>query len=224
MNIIAHRGFAEDYVENTESAFKKAKSDADFIELDVRSTSDNIPIVFHDSTLERMCGKKENISHLTKKEIQKQYIKDSNKKIPTLENILKNINAKFLIEIKDINIVDKTIQICEKYNSEIIYQSFNPNIIKNIPDSCTKMILCTPEKYLDKDGIPNNSVTNIQEGYNLAQKTNSDGLSLHYSLVDEIDEDTDYAHYVWTIRSPKTVNKLSTSKINGIITDSIKYV
>lgn len=46
--IVAHRGFAHDNQENTLDAFHDAEVNADFIELDVRNTSDNIPVVHHD--------------------------------------------------------------------------------------------------------------------------------------------------------------------------------
>jgi len=51
---IAHRGASAHAPENTLAAFSRAFDDgADWIECDVRLTSDGVPVVLHDATLER---------------------------------------------------------------------------------------------------------------------------------------------------------------------------
>ena len=52
--VTAHRGNSLEYPENTLLAMEKAvEAGADFIEFDLRSTSDNVPILLHDETLKR---------------------------------------------------------------------------------------------------------------------------------------------------------------------------
>jgi glycerophosphoryl diester phosphodiesterase len=52
--VTAHRGNSVDFPENTLLAMEEAvKAGADFIEFDLRSTSDSVPILLHDTTLER---------------------------------------------------------------------------------------------------------------------------------------------------------------------------
>lgn len=52
---IAHRGASEEHVENGATALRKAGAlGADMVEIDVRLTSDGVPVVFHDETLERV--------------------------------------------------------------------------------------------------------------------------------------------------------------------------
>ena len=53
--IIAHRGMHSNCPENSLMAFQKAVQKGYPIELDVQLTKDNEVIVFHDSTLKRMC-------------------------------------------------------------------------------------------------------------------------------------------------------------------------
>ncbi|MFT3693681.1 MAG: glycerophosphodiester phosphodiesterase family protein [Kofleriaceae bacterium] len=56
--------------ENTLVGFKRAAAlGIDAVELDVRLTKDNRPVVFHDGTLERLCGIRRPISELTWDEI-----------------------------------------------------------------------------------------------------------------------------------------------------------
>jgi glycerophosphoryl diester phosphodiesterase len=55
--LVAHRGFAARYPENTLLALEQAVSlGARFVEIDVQLSSDGRPVLFHDRTLERMCG------------------------------------------------------------------------------------------------------------------------------------------------------------------------
>lgn len=49
----AHRGHRANFPENTMAAFQDCPGRCDFIELDVRFSSDGVPLVFHDHTLER---------------------------------------------------------------------------------------------------------------------------------------------------------------------------
>ena len=52
--VTAHRGNSLEYPENTLLAMEKAvEAGADFIEFDLRSTSDDVPILLHDETLKR---------------------------------------------------------------------------------------------------------------------------------------------------------------------------
>lgn len=51
--IAAHRGHRAVFPENTMAAFEDCPGRCDFIELDVRFSSDGVPLVFHDHTLER---------------------------------------------------------------------------------------------------------------------------------------------------------------------------
>ena len=52
--VTAHRGNSNEYPENTLLAMHKAvEAGADFIEFDLRSSSDNVPLLLHDRTLLR---------------------------------------------------------------------------------------------------------------------------------------------------------------------------
>ena len=67
VQIIAHRGGVI-APKSPECSLASIKSAAEYgydaTELDVRASSDHIPIVFHDSTLQRMCGREERVEDL----------------------------------------------------------------------------------------------------------------------------------------------------------------
>jgi len=57
--IIAHRGASAEAPENTLAAFRRALAlGVDSIELDVQVTTDGVPVVFHDASLQRLTGKR----------------------------------------------------------------------------------------------------------------------------------------------------------------------
>jgi glycerophosphoryl diester phosphodiesterase len=57
--LIAHRGYASRYPENTLPAIEAAlRAGARHIEIDVQTSADHVPMLFHDATLERLCGVK----------------------------------------------------------------------------------------------------------------------------------------------------------------------
>lgn len=57
MQLVAHRGYAARYVENSLDAMRAAiDAGARFIETDVQLTRDRVPVLFHDHDMERLCG------------------------------------------------------------------------------------------------------------------------------------------------------------------------
>jgi glycerophosphoryl diester phosphodiesterase len=55
--LIAHRGYTLHYPENTLAAVAAAvDAGARFVEIDVQLTADQVPVLFHDRTLKRLCG------------------------------------------------------------------------------------------------------------------------------------------------------------------------
>ena len=58
--IVGHRGAAGEALENTLSAFRRAReAGVDMIELDVQHASDGVAVCFHDWNLERLAGRPE---------------------------------------------------------------------------------------------------------------------------------------------------------------------
>ena len=69
---IAHRGFSSQAPENTSAAFDKAiENDFLYIETDVQLTSDNIPVIIHDETVDRTSNGKGKVSEKTLSDIKK---------------------------------------------------------------------------------------------------------------------------------------------------------
>lgn len=100
--VIAHRGYHEIYPENTIKSYIEAIRHNMAIELDIRMTKDGYIICMHDRYTKRLLGKKGKTSNMYLKELEECKIKNSNEKIPLLEEVLKVVkgNVPLLIEVK----------------------------------------------------------------------------------------------------------------------------
>ena len=100
--IIAHRGVHDNKStpENSIKAFYKAVIKKYPIELDIQLTKDNEIVVFHDKNLKRMTGLDKDVEDLTLDEIKKLKLLDTREHIPRLDEVLKLVNGKVLIDIE----------------------------------------------------------------------------------------------------------------------------
>ena len=142
---IAHRGLfdREKIPENSMLAFDKALEKGYSIEVDVNMTQDGYIVVFHDNSLKRMTGIKNDITTMTLSEIKKFKLLGTENKIPTFEDVLLQVSGKvpILIEVKPNSkykeLMEKLINLLEKYNGKYSIQSFDPRIVywlkKNMP-------------------------------------------------------------------------------------------
>ena len=95
--LYAHRGLhdnASEAPENSLKAFSRAVEAGYGIELDVQMTKDRVPVVFHDFTLERVCGRKGKVSDYTYQELQKFRLCASDERIPKFEDVLRLVDAR----------------------------------------------------------------------------------------------------------------------------------
>ena len=113
--IVAHRGGAALWPENTMRAFKGALSlGVDAIELDVHPSADGVPMVIHDPTLERVCAREGAVHELDSEELQRVPASEPDRfgerfaaeKIVTLARIVEFIAAhshvRLFVEVKPI--------------------------------------------------------------------------------------------------------------------------
>ena len=95
--LYAHRGLHDngsDAPENSMRAFEKAVKAGYGIELDVQLSRDRIPVVFHDFTLERVCGVKGKVYDYTYEELQRFRLYQSEERIPRFEDFLKMVDGR----------------------------------------------------------------------------------------------------------------------------------
>ena len=143
----AHRGLFDntsDAPENSLRAMRKAIRAGYGIEFDVQLSKDDIPVVFHDASLKRMCNVDGNVWEYTMEELKQMRLLESEQTIPTLDEVLKVIDGQvpLIIEYKmdraDTKVCEFGNAILEKYKGTYCIESFHPLAVswyqKNRPD------------------------------------------------------------------------------------------
>lgn len=133
--LYAHRGLhdnASDAPENSMRAFEKAVAAGFGIELDVQATKDGVPVVFHDFTLERICGAEGKVCDYTLKELQQFRLCGTDQRIPLFEDVLKLVDGKvpLIVEIKiestNLSVCPAADRLLSGYRGMYCIESFNP--------------------------------------------------------------------------------------------------
>nr|XP_031847916.1 glycerophosphodiester phosphodiesterase 1 isoform X2 [Nomia melanderi] len=147
MRVVAHRGGAYDCPENSLTAFRNSKEKGcKGIELDLYLTKDNVPIVFHDPTIDRVTGKPGIIKDMTWDQLKELDITHNHplkdkfmegEKIPLFDHALEtclNNEQRVIIDVKEsrMEIVQTILDAYKKYPKLFkmgIVSSFNPIVI-----------------------------------------------------------------------------------------------
>ncbi len=167
----AHRGLHGDKniaPENSIEAFKLAIENNYGIEFDVQLSSDNIPLVFHDFTLNRVCGVDKKVRDLTYEELRSLSLYDSDQYIPLFQEVLDLVSGQvpLIIEYK---IPGNNVKVCEigdnilqNYDGLYCIESFNPLALrwykKNRPEVVRGQL---SSKFAGKKGAPPSKVLNF---------------------------------------------------------------
>lgn len=143
----AHRGLFDnesDAPENSLLAFKKAVEAGYGIELDVQLSKDGIPVVFHDGTLKRMCGKEGHVWDYDLAELKQMKLAKSEQTIPTFAEALEVIGGKvpviveYKLDIVQTRVCELGNELLSKYQGPYCIECFHPEALiwykKNRPD------------------------------------------------------------------------------------------
>ena len=143
--MLGHRGVRAKLPENTMISFEKAISlGVDLIEFDVNITADGVPVVIHDTTIDRTSDHEGAVRDYTLAQLKtfdfgvKFAPEYAGTRIPTLEEVLAlaapHKELLLNVEIKDMTYetVDKTIAMLKKYDLEdrSVIASFDAEMIR----------------------------------------------------------------------------------------------
>ncbi|WP_438480731.1 glycerophosphodiester phosphodiesterase [Oleiharenicola lentus] len=99
--VIAHRGASAIKPENTLAAFERALAlGVDGIELDVQTTSDDVPVVFHDFTLRRLTGQSGRLRGSSLAALKTLRVRGTDEPIPTLKEVLALVRGRCVVQIE----------------------------------------------------------------------------------------------------------------------------
>ncbi len=222
VDVIGHRGAAALRPENTMSAIVKAIEDgADWVEIDVQETADDVVVVAHDSDFMKLAGVNLKIWDATMDDLADIDIGSwfdpefSDERTPTLKEALTAAKgkSKVIIELKyyghDVDLENRVAAIVEEMGMQddvaimSLKYSAVQKMIKLRPDWRVGVLAATAVgdlAGLDGDFIAVNA--------NMA----SPGL---IRSVQEAGKD----FYVWTVNDPLQMSAMASMGVDGLITD-----
>ena len=156
--LYAHRGLhGNGASENSLTAFERACEAGVGIELDVRLSVDGEAVVFHDATLERLCGRRERVDALTLAQLRALSLPDGSR-IPTLEEALACVSGRIplLVEVKNgrglTRLCAQTLTQLRSYSGPWAVESFDPRAVRyfrrNAPEAPRGQLVSLPDEYL----------------------------------------------------------------------------
>lgn len=161
----AHRGLhTRDRAvpENSLPAFRQAAQEGYGIELDVQLSRDGQVVVFHDDTLDRVCGVHARVDELTYEELSGLRLCGTEEEIPLFSDVLNSIRGceALIVELKNGHrnreLCEKTKALLDSYHGNVCIESFNPLIVAwfrfHAPELVRGQLATTMENYAD-DGI-----------------------------------------------------------------------
>lgn len=138
---IAHRGLHDgnaSVMENSLGAAEAAVAAGYAIECDVMLSSDGVPFVFHDATLERMTGAPGRTSSHTAGELSRLRLGQGAERIPAVSDLLSTVAGRvpILMELKgasredDRDFLARLLPVLEGYAGRVALMSFDPWLVE----------------------------------------------------------------------------------------------
>lgn len=136
----AHRGLFDNkggIPENSLAAFRRARAHGYGVELDVQLSKDGQVVVFHDDTLNRVCGVEGHLYEKDYRELRQIPLLGTDERIPLFSEVLAALDGMPVIcEIKvpegqdAAEICAKAAPFIDGYKGDICIESFNPKAVQ----------------------------------------------------------------------------------------------
>ncbi|ATP40675.1 glycerophosphodiester phosphodiesterase [Solibacillus sp. R5-41] len=228
--IIAHRGAVDQFNENTIEAYEQSiKDGANWIEIDIRMTSDGVLVPMHDVDIDRTTTGTGEVNDLTWKQLsQFETVKNGHRApIPKLEEVFQKFgqNMHYYIETRSVDgkllVETKLISLLKKYDlldKELItiasFETESLEKIKEIAPSIPLVRLYKNSEFSLKDAVEND--------YELI---GLESLVVSEKIVKRLHEADKKIHVYFNIPiiekfEQKRVRKLL---VDGYITNSVRF-
>jgi glycerophosphoryl diester phosphodiesterase len=226
--IIGHRGDRSLAPENTMPALELAMDELAYVETDVRLTRDGVPVLFHDTGLERVAGRVGRIEDLDLADVRRLdvgawYSSDwAGERVPTFDAFLTSLaerdGARALVELKAAwtpEEVRRVLDLVERHGlrGRVVLQSFSIETLQSVQRVAPTMPRIMLIRELPADPVP------------LAEQLGIIGFGTTAASVTAAPGAVDLAHAAgiavlcYTLNTQDTWEQVSALGVDGIITD-----
>jgi glycerophosphoryl diester phosphodiesterase len=207
---IGHRGAKGHLAENTLASFQKAIDlGVDMIELDIQLSLDRVPMVIHDTTVDRTTSSTGLVTDFSAKELQQLGI-------PTLAAVFELVNNRcdINIEIKAFSATQSVLNLIAKNiidKNKILISSFDWNALQEV------------RFHSDEIRIGVLTETDLDLALAFAKFINAYSIHPYYHLLtaEKVQKITDkqFKVFAWTINEAEDITFVQSLNVDGIITD-----
>lgn len=215
MEIIGHRGCADQFPENTLLAIREAARRLPAVEVDVRRCGSGELVVFHDDTLERVTDASGRVAETPWSDLRELSVLESDESIPRLESVLRTVpqDVTVQLELKERGIATDTLQLAMTTGADVRITSFLPEALAELET-----------KYLD---VPNGLLFGEEPDANLSRAVELDCTHVfpHYDLCVETDvvtaaRERGFDVIAWkAARTADDVRALDEAGVDGVTAD-----
>jgi len=226
--IVGHRGDRAEAPENTMPSLELAMDDLAFVETDVQLSRDGVPVLFHDTTLERITGDQRTVGDLDLAELERLDVgawygrEHAGERMPTLDRFLAALaereTARALVELKAgwrPDQVRQVVDLIERHQlrGRVVLQSFSLETLFAVQ----QVSPTTPRIMLIRE-LPANPVP-------LAERLGIIGFGTTAASVTAVPGALDAAHAAgvavlcYTLNTHERWEEVSALGVDGIITD-----
>ncbi|MGT2755435.1 glycerophosphodiester phosphodiesterase family protein [Streptococcus ovis] len=237
--VVSHRGYNAKYPEGSNLAYSEGiKNGFSEFETDIRFTKDGVPVIHHDSTINRLARNQGGSSINGNKYVGSYTLDELNQydygiykgeefqgtKLQTFDELIKTLSTlgatSLQVELKDNHSKEQKRLLYDtvaKYHftDKTTWISFYWDYLDDFKEfnPNSKFVLLAGEKkagLIDKANSLNNGQKNV-------------AISMFYPVISKalVDEYKSYGYdtYAWTVNDPVTANNLVTMGVKRIITD-----
>lgn len=226
MDVIAHRGFAEEGVENALSTLAAAVPEADAVEFDVRVSADGVPVVFHDETVDRLTDRSGPVDGYAVAELEAVVLRGTDEAIPRLATVLDRLSGPINPELKVPDGLDRVVDLLSAYDDRVLVSTFRPAVLESVPADLGRAILAAPARP-GGGGLPPGAVTSIPEAVDLVSRLGGEAVHPHVSLCAReavaAAQSAGLAVNAWTVRSRQVGDAMAAAGVDGVVADSPAY-
>ena len=223
--ILAHRGASAFAPENSLEAMQKAvELGFDGVEFDVCMSSDGVPVIIHDETVDRTTSGSGPVKDMTAAELKSLGVPSLEEVLDSLApNMIANVELKYHGNFKKEEYLARVFKILSNYNKnkknlKIVISSFEWEFLRIAREKSDKAILGLLVK---KDNL------NLKD-LSLIKKIRPDALHLKHSyapkFITKYFKSKNLPIVVWTVDDLSKAERLRAAGVAGIISNKLAKI
>jgi len=222
---IAHRGASAEAPENTLAAFRRALAlGDDGIELDVQVTRDGVPMVFHDTSLVRLTGRRGRIAQFTRRELREIHVRGE--AIPALTEVLALTRdcCVVQVELKRATPVAPVVEAIRRSRAgdAVILASFEPKLVAEARVRAPHL----PRMLIHEGGGRGQTAprARVHRLTSVLATLGAAGVSLNYQAIPSVKfvaalKRHGFCVWCWTVNQPRVMLRLARWGADALLSD-----